>query len=74
MLLAQDDEGSGSAEGVAAVGLQARHSAEAALPVLTPGGRKERRRKKKRCFAHSEGVIQGGSVLAVLSSPDELVF
>lgn len=36
MLLAQDDHGRRATEGVAAVGLQAGHSPEAALPVLTP--------------------------------------
>lgn len=43
VLFAQDDEGGRAAESVAAVGLQARHAAEAALPVLTTGARKRER-------------------------------
>lgn len=37
VLFAQDDEGSRATESVAAVGLQTRHAAETAFPVLTAG-------------------------------------
>lgn len=38
MLLAEDDQGGHAAEGVSAVGFHPRHPADAALPVLAPGG------------------------------------
>lgn len=41
VLFAQDDEGSRATESVAAVGLQARHPAETALPVLATEDRGE---------------------------------
>jgi len=39
MLFSQDDERRRATEGVAAVGLQTRHAAQAAFPVLATGGR-----------------------------------
>lgn len=35
MFFSQDDQSGGATEGISAVGLQTRHPAEAALPVLT---------------------------------------
>lgn len=42
VFFAQDDEGGRATESVAAVGLQTRHSAKTALPVLTAGDRGKR--------------------------------
>lgn len=48
MFLPEDDQGGHAAEGVAAVGFHPRHPADAALPVLAPGGAAVVRRAPRR--------------------------
>lgn len=58
----QDDEGSRAAESVAAVGLQARHPTQTALPVLTATHTHTQTHREAAAGKPSVGNVRNGSL------------